>query len=267
MRVAVCGLGRMGTAMAERLVGAGHQVTTWNRTPGRVVPGTSASTTVAEATSGADVVLLSLLDGPASRVVLGRLEAKPGTLVVNVATIGPAESAGLAATATAAGLRYVEAPVLGSVPAVKRGTLRVLTAGEPAHAGDATGLLAAFSDDVRHVGPIGTACGLKLVANATLGIAAAAAGEAARAGRALGLDPTLVLDVLEAGQLGRLVGGKRDRLEQGEYGGADFTVSALRKDLALIRSAVEGLPLVTVAEEAASSCPDDADVAAIMSGA
>jgi len=265
MNVTVCGLGRMGLAMAERLVGAGHQVTTWNRTAGRLAPGATASRTVAEATSGADVVLLSLLDGPASRVVVEGLEAEPGTLVVNVATIGPAESAELAATATTAGLRYVEAPVLGSVPAVKGGRLRVLTAGEPADARDAAGLLAAFSGDVRYTGPIGTACGLKLVANAALGIAAAAVGEAVRAGRALGLDPESVLDVLEAGQLGGLVGAKRDRLERAEYDGADFTVSALRKDLALIRSAVERLALVTVAEEAASSCPDDADIAAIMS--
>ena len=55
-----------------------------------------------------------------------------GTLVVNASTVGPDESRALAAQAAEAGLRYVEAPVLGSVPAVRAGRLTVLAGGDGA---------------------------------------------------------------------------------------------------------------------------------------
>lgn len=268
MKVAVCGLGRMGTAMAERLLAAGHDVATWNRSAGRSVAGAAASTTPAEAARGADVVLLALLDGPASRDVLAAVEAAPGTLVVNVATIAPAESRELAGAASDEGLGYVEAPVLGSVPAVQGGTLLVLAGGDATDVAAAEKVLRAFAGEVRHTGAIGTATGLKLVANSTLGVAAAAVNDALTLGDRLGLPRADVLDVLAAGHFGRLVTAKRERIENGDHGGGDFTVAAIAKDLALALGESDDLPVVRAAAlraiEARDSGAGASDIAALM---
>ncbi|WP_109509881.1 NAD(P)-dependent oxidoreductase [Nocardioides speluncae] len=267
MKVAVCGLGRMGTAMAERLVAAGHDVATWNRSPGRSVAGAAAGTTPAEAARGADAVLLALLDGPASRDVLATLDAAPDTLVINVATIAPAESVEFAGTAAAAGLRYVEAPVLGSVPAVQGGTLLVLAGGSEADVAAAGEVLGAFAGEVRHAGELGTATGLKLVANSTLGVAAAGVRDALTLGDRLGLPQAAVLDVLAAGHFSKLVTAKRERLETGDHDGGDFTVAAVAKDLELVLAEAD-LPVVRAAAlravEARDTGAGESDISALM---
>lgn len=98
MKVAVCGLGRMGRAFAEALVADGHEVTGWNRTP-RGVPGVPMAATAADAARGAEAVVVTVFDGPAAEAVLlgpgGVLDgvaAAPGTVVVNATTLGPDES-------------------------------------------------------------------------------------------------------------------------------------------------------------------------------
>lgn len=254
MRVAVCGLGRMGSVFAENLLAAGHNVTVWNRTPRPdVARGASVADTAADAAEAADVVVVMVYDGPASAAVLGALvDARPGTLVINASTIAPAESIGLAERAQAAGLRYVEAPVLGSVPAARAGTLTVLAGGTAADVAAAGPVVAAWSHagTCRHTGPVGTATGLKLVANLTLGVAAAGLRDALRLGAELGLDREDVLETLAGGAFGKLVAGKRDRLAMDSYDNADFTIGALSKDLALAASA--DLPVAMAASRLAA---------------
>ena len=65
MRVAFCGLGRMGRAMAGNLVAAGHEVRTWNRTPGRSPPGARECASAREAASGVEVAITMLADDAA----------------------------------------------------------------------------------------------------------------------------------------------------------------------------------------------------------
>lgn len=249
MRVAVCGLGRMGSAFAAALVGDGHEVAVWNRTPARV-DGARTAATPGDAAREAQAVVIVVFDGPAAEEVLfGETGvapgAAPGTLVVNATTLSPDESRALARRAASAGLRYLEAPVLGSVPAVRRGALHVLTGGAQGDAADAEPVLRAWSHAGRrqHVGPVGSASALKLVANLALGTTVAALHDAVRLGRALDLDREDVLDVLQNGVCGPLVTRKRERLSRGAYGDADFTLAALAKDLALAASAADA-PLV-----------------------
>lgn len=247
MNVAVCGLGRMGTAFAEALLEAGHRVTVWNRTPGRegdlVAQGATAQATAAQAAAEAEVTVVMVFDAAAAEQVLFGPDgvvagAAPGTLVVNATTVAPDESQALAERAAAAGLAYLEAPVVGSVPAARVHSLTVLVGGADPDAERAEPVLRAWSHagTLRHVGPVGAATGLKLVANAALGVAAAGLHDAVRLGEDFGLPRELVLDVLAAGPLAPLVTAKRDRLsadsEEG-YAAADFTVAALGKDLAL----------------------------------
>lgn len=247
MRVGVCGLGRMGQAFATTLEQHGHEVIRWNRSPR-----SGYEPTGLDVLATAEVIVVMVLDGKASADVLAGLVqyVEPGTLVINTSTIAPTESLDLAGRAIEAGLRYVEAPVLGSVPAVRSSSLRVLAGGSTEDVAAARALLRCWTSngDVQHTGPIGTATAAKLVANLGLGVVAAGLHDAVRLGESLGLDRALVLDVLSGGAFAKLVTGKRERLESGNYAAADFTVGALRKDLGLaLAAARDPLPMATAA--------------------
>ena len=70
MRVGFLGLGIMGHAMATNLVKAGHELTVWNRTPGKLVEGAGMAPTPAAAAQGAEVVWLCVSDTQAVEKVL-----------------------------------------------------------------------------------------------------------------------------------------------------------------------------------------------------
>ncbi|WP_418062644.1 nuclear transport factor 2 family protein [Pimelobacter simplex] len=227
VHVTLLGLGRMGRALAARLTDRGHTVSSWSRSGG----GTAA--TPAEAVAGAEVVLLCLYDGPACRAVLDQVRpALPaGAAVVNLATVGPEEAAELAALVPGT----VHVPVLGSTGPAATGTLTLLVGGTPGPA--ATAVLR----DLGTVLPCGTpaqAAAAKLVANGVLADALLAVRTARSRAAALGLAPALTLDLLERTTLGGLVRAKRDRLDAGRLDGADFTATALAKDVALLAAAL-----------------------------
>src|SRR5215469_4714254 len=94
MRVAFLGLGIMGRPMAANLVKAGHEVTVWNRTPGKVVEGANTAATPAEAARGAEVVWMCVSDTKAVENVLfgpdGVEQAlAEGAIVADSSTISP----------------------------------------------------------------------------------------------------------------------------------------------------------------------------------
>ncbi|MGW2659157.1 NAD(P)-binding domain-containing protein, partial [Streptomyces sp. NPDC001478] len=128
--VAVLGLGRMGAAFAARLASRGWDVIGWTRS-GR--PDSPVRTTgdPAEAVATADVVVLALFDGSACAEVVEATSAslRADAVVVNTATVSPAEASALAGLI---GPSYVHAPVLGSVPAALAGTLGILAAARAA---------------------------------------------------------------------------------------------------------------------------------------
>jgi 3-hydroxyisobutyrate dehydrogenase-like beta-hydroxyacid dehydrogenase len=257
-QVAIIGLGRMGSAMAGRLSGLGWPVIRWTRS-GRGVDGITTVADPDKAISNADVVLLSLFDGPACIDVLTRIRSslRWDAIVVNTSTISPAEAA---AFANDLGDRYVHAPVLGSVPAVDGGTLQILV-GAQGPALDAVRPLLEALGTVRPVGNAATAAALKLVANSSLAGALSALRESLRQADALGLPRDQTLDLLELGQLGGLVARKRSFLA-GEPGEAQFTIGALAKDMALLAGASD-TPLPAAAELEQSTAGRDADIALV----
>ena len=216
----------------------------------------------AEAVEKADVVLLALFDGAACRQVLSRVRGSLGseTVVLNISTVGPGEAADLAALV---GPGYIHAPVLGSVPAVAAGKLRILAAGHTEAFDRAQDVFDALGT-VTRVGDVSRAAALKLVANASLAGAVLALRDAVQQGDALGLSRAEVLDVLELGQLGGLVARKREFLvEAGAKSAgaeAEFTVGALAKDMAVLAEASK-VPLPSAAELVDVAVEPDADIA------
>src|SRR4051812_18164692 len=89
--VAVLGTGRMGAAIALRLLHAGHQVTVWNRTAEKTAPLVAAGARAAAtpAVPGAEVVITMLTDAAAVRAVVAAADLRPGSVLVEMSTIGP----------------------------------------------------------------------------------------------------------------------------------------------------------------------------------
>ena len=237
-RVAVLGTGRMGDAIARRLASSGFALTVWDRTiakaqtlsVGRVAP------TPAEASRDVDIVISSLTNAAAVRDVYlgpqGAFESSAGmkNLFVEMSTAGPESIEELSREAGKRGLRILEAPVLGSVPAVESGTLAVLVGGSPQDLAQARPILEHLGE-IHQVGGFGSAARLKLVANAMLGITSAAAAELLAAGTAAGLDREQVfwaLVRLAPALKAREAGFMRDQHEP-----TMFAVHDLLKDLGL----------------------------------
>src|SRR5580700_8174828 len=135
MRVAIIGTGKMGSAMARRLKTAGHELTLWNRTRERAEAlgvGRVASTP-AEAAQEADVVISMLTDADAVRAAYfgdgGAAQGARGQVFVDMSTAGPDVEREVAPAIERAGALFVEAPVLGSIPAVEAGNLVIFAGG------------------------------------------------------------------------------------------------------------------------------------------
>jgi 3-hydroxyisobutyrate dehydrogenase len=272
--VAVLGTGRMGGAIARRLASTAFDLTVWDRT----IPKAQAlnvgrvASTPAEAIRDADIVISSLTNAAAVRDVYlgpqGAFGTSDGTLFVEMSTAGPESIEELSREARTRGLRLLEAPVLGSVPAVESGTLAVLVGGSPEDLAQAKPVLEHLGE-IHYVGGLGSAARLKLVANTMLGITTAAAAELLEAGTAAGLDREQVFwallrfaPVLKA----REAGFMRDQHEP-----TMFAVRDLVKDLGLALDLYErasaAVPLTREARalfaETASES-NDLDISAIV---
>jgi 3-hydroxyisobutyrate dehydrogenase-like beta-hydroxyacid dehydrogenase len=235
-QVAVLGTGRMGGAIARRLAASGFDLTVWDRTTdraralnvGRVAP------TPAEAVRGADIAISSLTNAAAVRDVYlgpqGAFAISGGRLFVEMSTTGPQSIEQLSREASTRGQRLLEAPVLGSVPAVESGTLAVLIGGSPQDLAQASPVLERLGE-IHYVGGLGSAARLKLIANTMLGITSASAAELLAAGTAAGMDREQVFWALVRyvpALKAREAGFMRDQHEP-----TMFAVHDLLKDLGL----------------------------------
>lgn len=138
MRIGFLGLGKMGSAMAQRLLAAGHELSVWNRTEGRTKPlireGAIAAATPAEAELGADAVVTMLFDDAAHEDVLfgpnGLMDAlSPGALHIACSTISVALSERLTEEHARRGVDFVAAPVFGRPNVAEEGRLWIVAAG------------------------------------------------------------------------------------------------------------------------------------------
>ncbi|HEY2966544.1 MAG TPA: NAD(P)-dependent oxidoreductase [Actinomycetota bacterium] len=260
--VAVLGLGAMGRAIAARLLGAGHDVRVWNRTPGRddelVAAGARRSTTPADAVRDAEVVITMVTDPPALEAVLfgpdGAALAIPGSAtLIDMSTVGPTEIASV--VERVAPVAVLDAPVLGSVPSVDSGSLVILAGGDHAVFERHTELLALLGRPI-HVGTSGSGAMLKLVNNAASIATLVALGELLALTDRAGLGIDAVLQSLEAGPLASLIERWRPRLK-GEDQSSYFRLALARKDLAIVfdEAEREGTEL-TVAQTAAARCDE-----------
>lgn len=232
----------MGSLMAARLVAAGHDLTVWNRTAARTAPlaeaGAHTADTPAEAVAGADLVI-TMLTGPEAvdEVFFGTGGAAEGladgTLVVEMSTIGPKAVAALREQLSD-GVRLVDAPVKGSLPAAGSGELGILAGGSGEDLAAAEDVLAVLGK-VKHLGPLGTGASVKLLVNIVLGASFVMVGETLALADELGLNTELALTALEDTAVSPLV--PRVRAKLAKPGVTQFALGLAEKDLRLVLEA------------------------------
>lgn len=218
--VAVVGLGAMGRALVTRLLGTGHEVVVWNRSPepveAAVGDGAVALPTAAAAAGRAEFTITMIADPAALRAVTegpdGVLAgAAAGSALLQMATVGPAPVLALAERMPA-GVDLVDCPVLGSISETTEGTLSVFVGGDPERAAPVLSSLGRIVP----VGPIGAGSAAKLVANSTLFGVLGLLGEAIALGDGLGLARESTWEVLGASPLGAQAERRREPFETGE---------------------------------------------------
>jgi 3-hydroxyisobutyrate dehydrogenase-like beta-hydroxyacid dehydrogenase len=236
MRVAIIGTGKMGSAMARRLKTAGHELTLWNRTRERAEAlgvGRVASTP-AEAAQEADVVISMLTDADAVRAAYfgdgGAAQGARGQVFVDMSTAGPDVEREVAPAIERAGALFVEAPVLGSIPAVEAGNLVIFAGGREEAIERARPVLKDLGE-VRLVAELGSAASLKLVANTMLAGVNALAAELMSAGVASGLNPEDVFWVLS--RIAPVLNPRRAGYLEHRYEPVLFALRDATKDLRL----------------------------------
>lgn len=207
-RVAVLGLGAMGSRMAMRLIAAGHQVAVWNRTAAATAPleaaGAMAAPTPRQAVAEAEVVISMVRDDAAAYAVW--LDADGGALsglradavALECSTLSAAGIGILARAMSDAGVAFLDAPVAGSRPQAEAGRLIHFVGGEAGHLARVEPVLGAMAAAVHHVGPVGAGSAVKLAVNTLFGVQVAALAEVLALLTAAGVDPARAVEVIAA---------------------------------------------------------------------
>jgi 3-hydroxyisobutyrate dehydrogenase-like beta-hydroxyacid dehydrogenase len=292
VRVAVLGAGRMGAAMAERLRGAGFEVTVYNRSPdrarevaGRIGAGVAATPAEAarwaseagDGAPGSGVLLVSLADDNACREVYlgpdGLVSAlTPAAVVADTSTIDPETARELAAAVAERGAAMVDAPVSGSVPAALAGSLTVMVGGEAAALERARPVLECIGRRVVHVGGTGTGAVVKLAVNAVVHALNQALSEAVVLAEKAGVPlPTFYDVIADSAAAAPFVAYKRQSFEHPESAPVAFSLDLVGKDLRLILQLADrvGAPMaqartgLDTVDRAVRSGLGDADMSAL----
>lgn len=239
MIVGAVGLGNMGAALAANLVAAGLEVVATDLAgPARCPAGATFVDHVTAVARRAEVVVMSVPDGSASRAVATDVVATEGrrtTVVVDTSTIGPSAAGSIAALLGDARIGYVDAPVSGGVTGARARTLAVMYSGSDDDCRAAEPVLAGLSDRRHRVGGRpGMAQAMKLANNFLSATALAATSEAVAFGRRHGLELATMLEVLNASS-GRS-SATQDKFPEHvltERFASGFTSSLMAKDVAL----------------------------------
>jgi len=205
-KIAFLGTGLMGWPMARRLCDAGHPLNAWNRSPEkaeRLRPyGAAIAATPAGATANADIVITMLENGPTVAQVLfdqGAAAAmRPGTLLVDMSSIKPAEARDHAGRLAALGLGQIDAPVSGGTNGAEAGTLAIMAGGAAADVERVRPVLASMGRVV-HVGPTGAGQLAKLANQMIVGITIGAVAEALLLAARGGADMARVREAIRGG--------------------------------------------------------------------
>ena len=252
--IGVVGLGAMGGRIAGRLLGQGNAVRGTNRTRAK------ADTLIAQGllwcdnprttAQGSDVVISMVTDGDAlDKVTQGPdgilAGLAPGSVYIDMSTVGPRASRTLAERVAAHGATMLSAPVSGSVRAAEEGSLAIIVGGQDGAFQRVEPMLRQLGSTVTFVGDPGHALLLKLAINISLAVQMLAFSEGVLLAEQGGVDRSVALEVMTHSAVGSPMLQARAALLRELPGNAWFDVAMMQKDLrlALDYGRDEGLPM------------------------
>jgi 3-hydroxyisobutyrate dehydrogenase len=262
--VGVAGIGRMGLPIAHNLREAGFPLTVFNRTAERCEPlreaGAEVAASPAALAAASDVVVTMLADPAAARELIaapgGLLDgARPGTILVEMSTIGPAVARELAELAAARGVAMLDAPVSGSVSVAEAGQLTAMVGGEREAFERALPVLEATTKARFHLGASGAGAAMKLALNLIIASTTQAVSEALVLAESAAIARAEAYEVIASSAVASpFVDYKRTAFLDPEGTPTAFALDLMRKDLALALELGEAarIPLLGAAASAAS---------------
>jgi 3-hydroxyisobutyrate dehydrogenase len=208
-RLGYLGLGMMGFPMARRLLNAGHDVTVWNRSPGKaaalVEAGAKAASHPRDVAAAASIIFMCLTDAAAvEAVVFGAngvaTVSGQGKLVVDFSSIHPEAARAIAARLKAAnGIGWIDAPVSGGTMGAEEGTLAVMAGGDATDIERVRPYVLTMARRLTHMGPTGAGQTTKLCNQVIVGCAMAVLAEATRLAVNAGIDAKRLPEALAGG--------------------------------------------------------------------
>jgi 3-hydroxyisobutyrate dehydrogenase-like beta-hydroxyacid dehydrogenase len=193
----------MGHAMATNLVKAGHEVTVWNRTPGKLVEGAGMAPNPAAAAQGAEVVWMCVSDTAAVEKILFGSEGveqslAEGMIIADSSTISPSATVKFADRVRTRGVAYVDAPMTGSKIGAANGTLIFMVGGDEATIDRLNPLFAAMGKKIFRMGETGKGQATKLAMNLQIALIYEGFAEALTLATKLGVDSRQLVSLIEA---------------------------------------------------------------------
>jgi len=210
VKIAVIGVGVMGSAIAGRLVGCGVEVHLYDRQPDAgsdlLARGAQRAQSAAAATAAADIVITSLNSAAIVEAAVfdpgGVAEAADGNkLLIDMSSIDPGVTARLAKRLLEeTGMGWVDAPLSGGAPAASQGTLTLMLGGDAQHVARAEPALALLSARRTHLGPAGAGQTVKLINQILCALNFLAVAEAVRFAEGNGIDAAQIPEALAGGR-------------------------------------------------------------------
>jgi 3-hydroxyisobutyrate dehydrogenase len=199
MKIGIAGTGKMGSAIAARLAGVGHEIMVWNRSRDKAqATGFRVAESPAALAQASEAVISILSDAAAVESVFARMlegDVK-GKLFIEMSTVRPGVTQRLSTRVRGKGAVFVECPVGGTIGPAKEGKLFGFVGGEAGDVGRARPLLEQMCRRAEHLGPAGAGASMKLAINLPLIVYWQALGEAISLVKDLGLDPQRLMDIL-----------------------------------------------------------------------
>lgn len=255
MKIGVFGIGLMGQAIATTL-SSNYEVIAYNRSPEplKTLEASQIETTgeVHKAIAFADCLILTLSDMDAIEAVLGAQKSNSlqGKTIIQMGTIAPEESKQLAQQISTEGGKYLEAPVLGSIPEAYAGTLLIMVGGEETLYQETLPILMTLGEAPKYIGAVGKAAALKLALNQLIAALTASFSLSLGLIQRENVDVETFMTILrESALYAPTFDKKLQRMGDRQFENPNFPTKHLLKDTNLFLKAAQNVGLNTIGLE------------------
>jgi len=263
MKISLLGIGLMGQAIAEHLLAKGHQVTVYNRSADKTNNlqqlGAKVAENAEQAIRDSDFTLLLLSDENAIFLVLDTvaIDAFNGKTIVQMGTIAPDESRTLAKQIQLQQGKYLECPVLGSLPEARSGTLILMAGGSEEDYRLALPLLNELGKKPQLIGDIGHGATVKLAMNQLIAGLTASFSLSLALVEKEGIEITQFMDIVRDSALYAPTFDKKlERMLSRDFDNPNFPTKHLAKDTQLFLEVAKQHNLETCALQGVATLLD-----------